>query len=108
MITNALTKKLQKVKEEKVHLENQLEQEQEYIVNKLQKQLSQVMDEKRALETRLRDDTSAILTSIQHHLVRWTDPTSPGAKADAKDGAASATATSAPTRRVSPRARRWA
>ena len=28
MITNALTKKLQKVKEEKVHLENQLEQEQ--------------------------------------------------------------------------------
>ena len=41
MITNALTKKLQKVKEEKVHLENQLEQEQEYIVNKLQKQLSQ-------------------------------------------------------------------
>ena len=75
MITNALTKKLQKVKEEKVchrptdagawrlrvaradgprlallcaqvHLENQLEQEQEYNVNKLQKQLSTVLEEK--------------------------------------------------------------
>ena len=79
MITNALTKKLQKVKEEKVHLENQLEQEQEYIVNKLQKQLSTVMAEKAALEARLRDNTGAILQSIQQHLSQWTsaNPSSP-------------------------------
>ena len=59
------------VKQEKVNLENLLEQEQEYIVNKLQKQLSTVLDEKRALESRLRENTEAILGTIHQHLQCW-------------------------------------
>ena len=54
-----------------MHLENQLEQEQEYIVNKLQKQLSTVLDEKRALESRLRENTEEILGTIHQHLQQW-------------------------------------
>ena len=39
--------KMKKLSKEKVDLENQLEQEQEYVSNKLQLQLSQVEKEKR-------------------------------------------------------------
>ena len=71
MITNKLSKKLEKAKQEKVNLENLLEQEQEYIVNKLQKQLTTLLEEKRALETQLRDSTGTILQTLQTHLERW-------------------------------------
>jgi len=52
-ITSYLRDKLNKVMNEKVAIENQLEIEEEYIVNKLQKSLQTVASEKRELEMKL-------------------------------------------------------
>lgn len=61
-MTNTLGKKLADLQREKVDLENQLEQEEEFITNKLHKQLSTVLEEKKVLEKRLEEEGNLFLS----------------------------------------------
>ena len=69
-------------------LENELENEQEYIVNRLQKQLTIVTAEKKQLEAKLQDEQSGLFDTLDASLVRLKG-TMPKTRADEQEKMAS-------------------